>query len=352
MFSSPTKLGLQASIAAHESASQIQQLKSIGNQPRVGILSPNVIADTGARSISTPGHVENVRVRVTQVSDVSSRVTVTFKRDPNDSFFSHALVHVSGYKGNPAPTQLASGQSPISFAMENTGEPVAVHVQSNGNLGPAPLVTAPTATMQLRSTPLAGQTTTGGTGITPAAIVVIQAALGVGSNVYPTFSTIAGHCTGGGSPPGRTYASRMCGRLFINRPTSWTFAFSVNGGGVDIANISVVRTAIDSLTIIDRASVTFGGSSTPSLANGINTSDAIAFPIDTGHDFWVIYEVLLSSAGWIDYGRHAPSSPNDYVVEFGDGYSWTGNVTASNPIDLTTGFIGLIGSQLNQVLSL
>lgn len=179
MFSEKKPLGLGGSIARLQSANPIQQIKSIGNQPRVGVLSPNVIADTGARAISTPSHVQNVRVRVTKVSDITSRVTVTFKRDPNDYFFSHALVHVSGYKGNPAPTQLASGHSPISFALDNTGDPVTVHVQANGNLGPAPLSTAPSATLQLRSTPIATLSTAGGTGITPQAITQIQGSVGV-----------------------------------------------------------------------------------------------------------------------------------------------------------------------------
>jgi hypothetical protein len=157
-------LNLDNSLRETEQSIQIQQLKSIGNQPRLGRLSPNVISATNAPAIALPQHVQNVQVRVTKLNDVSSRVSVTFKRNPNDYYFSQALVHVSGYQNNPAPVQVASGQSPISFTLENTGEPVAVHVQASGNLGPAPLETAPTATLQLRSTPLSTVATTAGNG--------------------------------------------------------------------------------------------------------------------------------------------------------------------------------------------
>lgn len=349
MFSEPTKLGLKSSIAAHQADSQIQQIKSIGNQPRVGVLSPNVIAATGARAISTPGHVQNVQVQVKNVSDISSRVTVSFKRDPNDAFFSHALVHVSGYKGNPAPTQIASGQSPISFALENTGEPVAVHVQANGNLGPAPLQTAPSSTLQLRKTDLADQTTPSGTGIGPGAITVIQESLG--KNVYPTFSTIAGHTTGG-SGAGRTAATVMSGRQIMCTPLSWKFSISVNGGGVDLGTIVVLKTAIDGTAVISSTSVTFGGVSGPSLPDGIHFSDPIAFQISNDFDYWIMYHILASSAGWVDYGRQAPTPPTDYLTGLGHGEYWTTDVTGVNPIDITTHYIGPIGSQLNQVLAI
>ncbi len=170
MFSDSTKttMGLNDALKSLDTANQVGQIKSVGNQSRPSNQSPNFIAQTNARSLSTPTHVTNVGAKVTNTSDVSSKVTVSFQRDPSDYFFSKAIVYVSGYKGNPAPVQVASGDSPVSFALENTGEAVSIAVQAHGNLGPAPLQTAPNTTLKLRSTSLATVSTTAGNG--PAAL--------------------------------------------------------------------------------------------------------------------------------------------------------------------------------------
>jgi hypothetical protein len=141
---------------------QLQSLKTSGNQPRSGILSPNVV--TSAQVMTVPGHVSEVRAIAQKANDSTSKITVTYSRNPNDYQFVEARVYVSGYKGNPAPVQVASGQSPVSFALENTGEPVAVIVQSSGNLGQAPISTAPTTTLQLVKTNLATVPTAAGNG--------------------------------------------------------------------------------------------------------------------------------------------------------------------------------------------
>lgn len=157
-------LNLEQQLKNLDNSNQIQQVKSVGNQRRPVSLSPNLISASNARALSQPVHVTNVRARIVEANDTTSKITVSFKRDPGDYFHENAVVYVSGYKGNPAPVQMASGQSPISFALENTGEPVSIKVQSNGKLGPAPLETAPNATLALRYTPLATVATPGGTG--------------------------------------------------------------------------------------------------------------------------------------------------------------------------------------------
>lgn len=145
-------LNLAQSLTNLNLGNLIQQVRSVGAQPRPTSTSPNTIANTNARALSTPRHVTNVQATVVKTSDQTSKVSVTFKRDPTDYYFSNAQVYVSGYKGNPAPVLVGSGQSPISFALENTGDPVSVTVQAVGNLGPAPLSTAPNTTLQLQKT--------------------------------------------------------------------------------------------------------------------------------------------------------------------------------------------------------
>jgi hypothetical protein len=112
--------------------------------------------------------VTDVRAITVKASDISSKVTVTFSRNPADFAFVETRVYVSGYKGNPSPVQVASGQSPVSFSLENTGEPVTVTVQASGSSGDAPISTAPTTTLQLVKTPLATTPTTAGNGTSPA----------------------------------------------------------------------------------------------------------------------------------------------------------------------------------------
>lgn len=169
-----------------------------------------------------------------------------------------------------------------------------------------------------------------------------------GQNVYTTFSTIAGHATGGASPPGRTYSTTMGGRQLINTPATWKFSLSVNGGGVTLHSIVILKTLIDDFNVISSTSVTFGASSNPVLADGVHFSDSISLQLDTTHDYWIMYVVDWLSAGWVDYGPLVSSTAFGYGLAY--GLAWAGNVTAVNPINPLTIF-GNIGSQLNQVLA-
>lgn len=170
-----------------------------------------------------------------------------------------------------------------------------------------------------------------------------------GQAVYPTFSTIGGHATGGVGPPGRTYASVISGRQLVSTPSKWNFSISVNGGGVQLDTVVVLKTLIDDLNVISSTPVLFGGISPAVLADGIHTSDTISLQLDTAHDYYVMYLVdELASAGWVDYGPNV--SPTAYLAALGHGEAWTGDQTAANPIVIPSS-IGRIGSQLNQVLS-
>lgn len=162
MFNKTEPLDFNSSLDALDARNQLQQLKVTGSQVRPSNAAPNPVPSAG--SLTSPQHVQNVQVKTQKTSDITSKVTVTYQRNPQDYQFVDTRVFVSGYKGNPAPVQVASGVSPVSFSLENTGEPVAVTVQSSGNLGQAPISTAPTATLQLVKTPLATTPTPAGNG--------------------------------------------------------------------------------------------------------------------------------------------------------------------------------------------
>jgi hypothetical protein len=162
LFNTEQPLDFGTSLEILNNRNRGQTLSVIGAQARPSDNSPNPVS--GVRSLTVPAHVQQVQAIATKTSDVSSKVTVSFKRGPQDYQFVSARCYVVGYKGNPQPVQMAEGQAPLSFQLENTGEPVAILVQSSGDLGQAPLSTAPSTTLQLVKTPLATVPTTAGNG--------------------------------------------------------------------------------------------------------------------------------------------------------------------------------------------
>lgn len=171
-----------------------------------------------------------------------------------------------------------------------------------------------------------------------------------GLNVYPTFSTIGGHATSGAGPNGRTVGTQMSGRLIQVTPLTWKFSISINGGGVDLGPIAILKTLIDDFNVISFTPVLFGGSASPSLADGIHTSDSISLTIDTSHDYWVFARVQSTSTGWIDFGPvPGPVATTPFLALTYSLY-WAGDQTAVTPINPAT-VIGQPGSILNQVLS-
>lgn len=143
-------------------AQQLQTLKTASGQPRQGSQSPNPFVRGGSPTF--PQHVSGVTAILKKSSDVSTKATITFQRSSADGLYVDSSVYVSGYQGNPQPVKVASGQSPISFPLNNTGESLAFTVQANGPTGSAPLSSAPTTTSKLVSTPLATVPTASGTG--------------------------------------------------------------------------------------------------------------------------------------------------------------------------------------------
>lgn len=108
-------------------------------------------AAKNATSFGVPKHVTNVGAAISTGSKGStSTVRVTFHRDPSDKAYSATAIWVKGYQGNGNPVQVASSyESPATFVLNNTGEPVSVVAQATGNSGQAPLDAAPTTGLRL-----------------------------------------------------------------------------------------------------------------------------------------------------------------------------------------------------------
>lgn len=147
---------------ANVTANLLQSLKTASGQPRQGSQSPNPVLNGGSQTF--PQQVSGVTAILKKSSDVSTKCTISFQRPVHDGLFVDVSVYVSGYQGNSQPVKVASGQSPISFPLNNTGESIVFTVQANGPTGSAPLSSAPTTTAKLVSTPLATIPTTSGTG--------------------------------------------------------------------------------------------------------------------------------------------------------------------------------------------
>ena len=109
------------------------------------------LASKGSTGAGIPRHVTNVSASITAAAKgATSTVTVAFQRDPSDNAFSKVNVYVRGYQGNQSLVQIGGGsESPITFTLSNTGEPINVLVQASGNSGDAPISTAPSRGIKL-----------------------------------------------------------------------------------------------------------------------------------------------------------------------------------------------------------
>lgn len=112
----------------------------------------------GATGQGIPRHVSGVSASISNAQAGSTNtVKVLFTRDPSDAQFSGVTVYITGYQGNGAPVQVASGtESPISFVLNNTGESISIAVQATGNGGSAPMTSAPTTGVRLPNSAAGG----------------------------------------------------------------------------------------------------------------------------------------------------------------------------------------------------
>lgn len=115
----------------------------------------------GSLGAGIPKHVTNVAVSLSGASGgATTKAVVTFHRDPSDRNYSSCQIWVKGYQGNSNPVKFAqSAESPATFTINNTGEPISVIAQAVGNSGEAPLNSAPTAGAALPKSTAGGYST-------------------------------------------------------------------------------------------------------------------------------------------------------------------------------------------------
>lgn len=282
---------------------QVQSLKSAGIQPRPTSQTPNAFLQNG-KSATVPQHVSGVTAIIKKTSDVTSKVTVSFQRAPHDYRFVDASVFVSGYKGNPSPVKMASGQSPISFSLENTGDAFAITVQANGPTGSAPLSSAPTTSAKLVSTPLATVPTPAGNGTG-----------GGGTAGFPPDANVVV------IPPYPTSSAGLAGfSLVLKLPAGFITAFTAAGFKVGIqttattglvVNRAAIGKTLPNSTAWVGALTTFtwpGGSF--ALANTLYMSNVCPLPGDATHDYYVIIYLDPTSSGGNAYATNSTSGGN------------------------------------------
>lgn len=94
---------------------------------------------------------------------------------------------------------------------------------------------------------------------------------------------------------GTTVVTRIPGTTITGFPDSSKVTIQINANGTEtlgqLANCTVARTLLNSLTVIDHTPVTWGGTTNPTLGVGTFTSDSIALQIDGLHDYYFMWYV-------------------------------------------------------------
>ena len=99
-----------------------------------------------------------------------------------------------------------------------------------------------------------------------------------------------------GSWAGFSIFAEAHGYVFFSFPASCKILFYVASGSMTADNIKILKTALNSSTVISSTTVTVGGSSTPTLSAGFTFSDAITITLDSTHDYWVAAHFSSSTA--------------------------------------------------------
>lgn len=300
---------------------EVQSSRALINQIR-----GTAVANTLNSGI--PKHVMHVSASMARASSgTTSAIRVLFHRDPSDTSFTKALVFVRGYQGNSSPVQVASGTaSPITVVLNNTGETLSFHVQASGNAGDAPFSGCPTTGATL---PLS----TGGGFGSQTQIVPPPSFVGVNVADAPA-TTMSNHGTGLNTDA-VTYSQLFTASGILSFPPQWKITVNVQTGPIAFQNFVVARTLPGSLTVIDYTPITFGGTSAPTLATGLNTSDAITLQIDSKHDYWFMaYSVHQS-------GKLMYSLPTQFGANT-EGGVISGGTGKTSPFfnDYTAGAVG------------
>lgn len=121
------------------------------------------------------------------------------------------------------------------------------------------------------------------------------------------------------------------GNGILCSPASWRVTVHVPTGTVEISQFQVARTNQDDLNIIDWTPISIGGSFTPTLATGLNTSDIISLPIDADHDYY-----FFIFGPYPGTGTGNISSNGNVSIPYGFGFGGTQVESSTYPIGTAT----------------
>lgn len=146
--------------------------------------------------------------------------------------------------------------------------------------------------------------------------------------------------------------SVMRGPTIQGYPTNWKVRIAFVGGtGAHIAKAIIMRTLVNSNTVIDVTSILFSGStsstitfgSTPTInAPAIFASDDISLVLDADHDYWILY-YFDADGGGLNAGVSFPQSPASAGALFGGHNPGDQSVSAGGSVSgLTTSAVQLL----------
>lgn len=116
----------------------------------------------------------------------------------------------------------------------------------------------------------------------------------IGANVVPL-----AHCAtdGGSGWAGFSIIMSMPGRYLLALPAQWKFSIVIGTASMLFDNIKILKTNLDSSTVLSSTVVKFGGSATPTVGTGTTFCDPIALQLDAAHDWWIVAHCSASASG-------------------------------------------------------
>lgn len=144
-----------------------------------------------------------------------------------------------------------------------------------------------------------------------------------GNRIIAGYATLLGNVGGGWN--GYTVAMKVLGGGILTKAAAWKLTIGHTTANMTIAAAKLRRVARDSTTYLDSTTITWGGSATPTLAAGRNTSDTINVTMDPQYDYYIL--VFIDAATSASMAPSGPSSHPFYGTLLTFGYL-LGNHTA------------------------
>jgi hypothetical protein len=157
--------------------------------------------------------------------------------------------------------------------------------------------------------------------------------LAAGTTVCPLVAEPIISPTGVSSGGSRTWFTRVPGKCMTAFPSTWTITFSIASGTPGVfSGFCVYRTLNNSVVVVDRTDIKFGGVTNPTFnLTGDQVSDTVSLALDPNHDYWFMW---YDATGALTINTLATNS--GLLVEGGE---YNGNLTtyiAGNSISTAT----------------